>query len=243
MADKWAGYPNTNGVPDDGSASWVSYEQQTDRIFGFKWTATENGTISHVNLNIAEWNPGANGGFIVVYNNGTKVAQSVLSSPTENEWTGELSIAVVSGESLVFSTSDVLVFGLAFDGDGSLYTGLQRDENQSYYNEYAAVTVGATGPPAEVSFSTSGTYQGNGIILRYAVALNLEQEGFRFRADDDSESSATWLALQDVDITRAKETNTRLRILLNTTGDQAAKQFKLQYKKTSDSVWRDMPES
>jgi len=75
------------------------------------------------------------------------------------------------------------------------------------------------------------------------VSLALEQEGFRWRDDDDSEAAATGLALQDIDITRAKETNTRLRILLNATGDQAAKQFKLQYKKTSDATWRDMPES
>ena len=75
------------------------------------------------------------------------------------------------------------------------------------------------------------------------AALDLEQEGFRFRDDDGSEAAATWLAAQDIDITRAKEMNTRLRILLNTTGDQDAKQFKLQYKKTSDSTWRDMPVS
>ena len=81
------------------------------------------------------------------------------------------------------------------------------------------------------------------IVYTPAVSLDLEQEGFRWRDDDDSESAAAWLADQDVDITRAKETNTRLRILLNTTGDQAAKQFKLQYKKTSDAEWRDMPES
>jgi len=78
-------------------------------------------------------------------------------------------------------------------------------------------------------------------FLEYAAGLALEQEGFRFRDDDDSEAAAAWLALQDIDITRAKEINTRLRFLLNATGDQAAKQFKLQYKKTSDATWRDMP--
>lgn len=84
---------------------------------------------------------------------------------------------------------------------------------------------------------------GLGIYNEKVEALNLEQEGFRFRDDNGSEAAATWLALQDIDITRAKETNTRLRIIVNATGNPDSKQFKIQYKKTSDAVWRDMPES
>lgn len=43
----------------------------------------------------------------------------------------------------------------------------------------------------------------------------LQQEGFRWRDDDDDENSAAWLDTQDTHITRAKSTNTRLRILVN----------------------------
>lgn len=75
------------------------------------------------------------------------------------------------------------------------------------------------------------------------LSLILEQEGFRWRDDDDSESAAAWLVDQDVDTTRLREVNIRLRFLINATGDHDSKQFKIQYKKTSDATWRDMPES
>jgi hypothetical protein len=62
-----------------------------------------------------------------------------------------------------------------------------------------------------------------------AVAA-IEQEGFSFRADDGSESGATW-ATQDTDISRAKNTNTRLRFLIDATNDPTSQQFQIEYKK------------
>ena len=41
------------------------------------------------------------------------------------------------------------------------------------------------------------------------------QEGFRWRDDDDDEDEAAWLELQEVNITRAKAENTRLRIIVH----------------------------
>lgn len=64
-----------------------------------------------------------------------------------------------------------------------------------------------------------------------------EQEGFRWRDDDGDEDGATWLQAQDTDITREIETNTRLRLLLNTTGDPSPVAFMLQFKKSTDSEW------
>lgn len=67
----------------------------------------------------------------------------------------------------------------------------------------------------------------------------IEQEGFRFRADDGSETTATWLAAQDTNITRDISTNTRLRMLLSNTDSVAdSAQYRLEYKKSSDSNYR-----
>jgi hypothetical protein len=71
----------------------------------------------------------------------------------------------------------------------------------------------------------------------------MEQEGFRWRDDDGTEATANWRQNQDVDDSIAIETNIRLRFLLNSTGDYDSTQFKLQYKKTADAIWRDMPEA
>jgi hypothetical protein len=60
----------------------------------------------------------------------------------------------------------------------------------------------------------------------------IEQEGFRFRNDDGSESAATWKANQDTNITLAADTSTRIRMLLNATGDPASigAQLEARYK-------------
>ena len=70
-----------------------------------------------------------------------------------------------------------------------------------------------------------------------AAPAQLEQEGFRFRADDGSESGATWTT-QDTDITRLTNTNTRLRFLVNATGDPTSQQFQIEYKKSSEGTWQ-----
>lgn len=49
--------------------------------------------------------------------------------------------------------------------------------------------------------------------------VTIEQEGFRFRNDDGSETTATWKDSQDATITLAAATQTRLRLILNATGD------------------------
>jgi len=122
---------------------------------------------------------------------------------------------------------------------------------------------GATLPPAsavlglaegiETSAQTDKTYAcaigatlrstGLGMAFAEAVSLTSDQEGYRWRDDDGSESAATWLAAQDTNITRAISTNTRLRILTDYTGDPATQQMTLQYRKVGDAAteWRAIP--
>jgi len=64
-----------------------------------------------------------------------------------------------------------------------------------------------------------------------AAGVTLEQEGFRARNDDGNEAAATWLADQDVNITRAKNLNTRLRMLLNAAGDPPANAYRIEVRK------------
>jgi hypothetical protein len=63
----------------------------------------------------------------------------------------------------------------------------------------------------------------------------LTQEGFRFRDDDGSETTATWLASQDTPVTRAKNTPTRLRVLVDAASDPAGKAFQLEYRVAGSS--------
>lgn len=69
-----------------------------------------------------------------------------------------------------------------------------------------------------------------------------EQVHYRWRADDGSESAATWLANEDTAISRVISTATRLRITTDTTVvEPPTQQLTLQYKKSTDSVWLNVP--
>lgn len=67
----------------------------------------------------------------------------------------------------------------------------------------------------------------------------VDLEGYRWRNDDGSETGATWLANQDVNITQPTATNTRLRTLINSTSaaDPSSNQYKLEYKRSTDSIY------
>ncbi len=67
--------------------------------------------------------------------------------------------------------------------------------------------------------------------------FSLEQEGFKWRNDDGTEITATDLAAQDANITRWRNVNTRLRMLINATGNPDPAQFRLEYRKKGTSQW------
>jgi hypothetical protein len=86
---------------------------------------------------------------------------------------------------------------------------------------------------------TAGTYAGilgwsnRGYIDNWSaidISAPTEQEGFRFRNDDGSESAATWKASQDTNINLAADTAARIRMLLNATGDPASIGAQLEYR-------------
>lgn len=100
-------------------------------------------------------------------------------------------------------------------------------------------TTNSFATPTDPTDGSSETNTKYSIYATYSGVI--EQEGFRWRDDDGSETTATWLATQDTDITRAKSTNTRLRTLLNTKdsgSNPSSQQFKLQYQKNGASAWR-----
>jgi len=85
--------------------------------------------------------------------------------------------------------------------------------------------------------STVNVIDWDDIVINGTVADagTVEQEGFRFRSDDGSESGASWLAAQDTDIIQPKTTNTRLRMLLNGTLDRGSEQYRLEFRVAGSS--------
>jgi hypothetical protein len=66
----------------------------------------------------------------------------------------------------------------------------------------------------------------------------ISQAGFRGRKDDGSETTATWEASQNMTFSEPLDTAFRLRGLLDTSGDVSSKQIQLEYKLSSDSVYK-----
>jgi hypothetical protein len=71
-----------------------------------------------------------------------------------------------------------------------------------------------------------------------APAATLDQEGYRWRNDDGSESAATWKVGQDLDISNiSKYDNFRLRALVDADGDPGANQYQCEWRKVGDASW------
>ncbi len=98
-----------------------------------------------------------------------------------------------------------------------------------------ATAVVANGTPAE---ATCSALDGTGVVVSPGT---YEQEGFRWRSDDGSESTATWLEAQDTNRTGPAETTVRLRFLVNLTGSVRIDDFKARVRKVgdADSEWED----
>ena len=73
--------------------------------------------------------------------------------------------------------------------------------------------------------------------VNLAEATSLEQHSYRFRDDDGDEDGATWLAALNTPISRAKLINTRLRILVNQTGDIATRAYTLEARVATTGDW------
>jgi hypothetical protein len=75
-------------------------------------------------------------------------------------------------------------------------------------------------------------------LLYNAGTYLYEQEGYRWREDDGSESGASWIDTQDTPITRPITTGTRLRVLTDAYGDAPSQGATLQYRKAGTIGWR-----
>ncbi len=158
---------------------------------------------------------------------------------SQSGWTGSLS--GLDSEDLTVIAANV--YNQDVEAGGGSQTEIY-DYNSAYY---FAIGVEVNESSPAVTFATASDWACIAFAINgaSAAAVTLEQEGFRWRNDDDSEASATWIENQDVDASIAKETNIRLRVLVNATNDPDNTQYELQYKRTDDGAgeYRAIPES
>lgn len=80
-----------------------------------------------------------------------------------------------------------------------------------------------------------------GIPINAAASGTLDQEGFRFGLDDGSESSHTWAAAQDANVTAPLAQNLLVRALVDATGDPASTAYTLRYQKNGSGGYVTVP--
>lgn len=164
---------------------------------------------------------------------------------------------IASGDSVTGNGSGAASLAVASDANGATAaaycangSGPTTNFTQIYQNDPLNPCGGASyqlgGATNTHTFTAGGspsTQVACGIhIIASTGAAAYEQEGYRWRDDDGSESAANWLAAQDADITRGKDITTRLRTVVDTiTGDPPSGGLKLQYRKVGDAGWRDVP--
>ncbi len=172
--------------------------------------------------------------------NGTTASTHVFNTPTSVDddcfWICKFGFDGGDGGTHTISTGGVdWTKGDQVDSDGGSGEGCQL----SWYT-HTQTTAGAM--PA---LSVDTVVSDGGLLVQLAIkpkAGDPEQEGYRWRNDDGSESTATWLAAQDTDISRGKLSTTRLRVLVNNVGPGRTDQFSLQYRRVgdADSEWEDV---
>lgn len=140
-------------------------------------------------------------------------------------------------------------------GGTDYFSSTQTYNNTSYHNESNTWSTNpgtsAAWTWSEIDALETGMKRigggGQAVTMVWAevdyTPATIEQEGFRFRNDDGSETTATWLASQDTNITRAESLNTRLRILLNATGNPDTRRYYLYYKLSTDGTYIPVPTS
>lgn len=180
---------------------------------------------------------GGDYGYVLDAVNAIKAVNCIAASNALNDFVGTFA----SGSNYNASTgagapgansrqSQTFTFRNAAAGDFRLST-----------SDAGAKDFGTSDPGSGLYSDDIGGYTRSGswdIGASEANTETLEQEGFRWRDDDGSESAATWLASQDSNITRDVSTNTRLRVLLNGTGRPPATTHRLEYRLSGGSYER-----
>jgi hypothetical protein len=156
--------------------------------------------------------------------NGTlgTVAEAQAISETLGE-TQFLSLSVISADGISDALANVAAFWLT-DTSAIAESTASADSGALFLTELAA----------------DGTSEALGEIENIGT-LEYEQEGFRFRNDNGTEITATWLAGQDTNITADKGTIFRLRMATCVTGNPLTSQATLQVRAVGDSEWVTIP--
>jgi hypothetical protein len=231
---KNARYPVTLDPTLGYTSGGATNQYFASQIWGSSAVASEDGTVTKMSSYWLSYSAG-NVGVAYYTNSGgqpsAKVAEDsgdvAISGATPTWYDNNISGAITGGNTYWL---------LAQESAGGSNNALRLDTASGAHVQYNTVTF-------ETWASTLGTPSNSGAYLfsiyaTYTASAGLEQEGYRFRYDNGDEDEATWAEAQDTNITAPKNVNKRLRFIINTTGDQTAKQIQLECKKSTEPTYK-----
>ena len=219
----------TFGYTSHGSAGGAA---TANDVVGGVYNLPENGIVTGISASLFVGGGTAQRlGKTAIYNGTTLVAGS-----QSNELDTAVSTTKIwenyTVSSLSLTAGDwTLVHWSAYES-GSTY--LSFDNTGSGKNGSIASVYGADFPSTITFTNENNKYS----IYATYTPLPIEQEGFAFGDDDDTEDDHS-LDTQDTNITEALGTKT-LRTILNPTGDPASSAFKLKYQKNGSGGYIDV---
>lgn len=154
----YIGWPNSDGTPTGTPASAASIGD--DAICTTQWTATENGTAKTIQFYSGPlW--AADGAKVVLYRNIsgtiTLVGSGTVTVPGTSQWIAKATLTAESGQSLDFSTNDVLYYGVYYYDTLGSSSNIGREDAGGSGMYYVTLT-GETGtPPATTTFTASSS--------------------------------------------------------------------------------------
>lgn len=236
---KWEGSSsNASASISDGTSSL------TMTTLGSVGTSSPNGQFGYILSSVASGNVTytatvpTGGGFINIVAMEFQCDAGVPIYDTDNVG-GSASGDPVSTANITTTGYDELVIGACGEFSGWTFVAgtinganaapivSANSQTATWYANFSAPFTGAA--TADISAA--------GAIIVGVIAFKCpttEQEGFEWIDDD---VSGTALASQDTNITRAANQNTRLRVLVNTTGDTNARSYQIEYRKVGDTNW------
>ena len=114
-ASTYVGWANSDGTPTGTPPNQTA--AATTYTVARTWTATEGGTAKSVQFyaGATRWNPAS--AWVVLYRNIsgtiTLVESGTVTGVSAGSWSGKFTLTAESGQSLDFSTDDVLYFGIS----------------------------------------------------------------------------------------------------------------------------------
>ena len=211
------------------------------------WTATVGGSPSSMAVTVDGWSTTNNGYYAMLVFEDT-AASAIVS--------GQIGVASASKGGGASETQAVSLPSAATSGNVVIACFAAPGDTAGACaapSGFTELGTPQTAPAAHVNVFTRSDFTsttitcsdlGEAVGAGHAIAIELvgitadvDQEGFRWRNDNGSETSATWLAAQDTHVTAPLSTNVRLRTLLDTTDDYPSTAFELRYKKSTDSTY------